>query len=124
MAASSGSFGDLLRWYRTAAGLTQEELAERERLRAQGISHLERGVRQTPHPTTVALLAEALELTAEQRAAFKRAARAAAMPGAGPAGVAGIAATHPPVLPLIGRHGEVALLERHLTGWRGASRRC
>jgi transcriptional regulator with XRE-family HTH domain len=37
------SFGELLRDHRRAAGLTQEELAERAGLSARSISELERG---------------------------------------------------------------------------------
>ena len=37
-------FGDLLRQYRQAAGLTQEALAERAGLSVHGIQKLERGV--------------------------------------------------------------------------------
>ena len=48
------SFGLLLRRYRTAAGLTQEELAEQAGLSARGISDLERGERERPHRDTVA----------------------------------------------------------------------
>jgi transcriptional regulator with XRE-family HTH domain len=37
------TFGDLLRRYRLAAGLTQEELAEQAHLSPRAISDLERG---------------------------------------------------------------------------------
>jgi transcriptional regulator with XRE-family HTH domain len=57
------SFGDLLRTYRTAAGLTQEGLAARAGMSTRGISDLERGVRQMPYRGTIELLAEALQLT-------------------------------------------------------------
>ena len=40
-------FGDVLRRYRVAAGLTQEALAERAALSARGISDLERAARST-----------------------------------------------------------------------------
>ncbi len=75
--ASTGStrFGDLLRRHRLAAGLTQEELAEQAGLSRRGIADLERGVRQSPRKETVALLAEALELSEDDRAAFVAAAR-------------------------------------------------
>ena len=53
-------FGALLRRHRRAAGLSQEELAQRARLSARGISDLERGLRRTPHRDTVEMLAEAL----------------------------------------------------------------
>ncbi len=59
--------GRLLRHYRETAGLRQERLAERAGLSAAVISNLERGVNR-PRLETVALLAEALALTAEQRA--------------------------------------------------------
>lgn len=69
------AFGSLLRRHRTAAGLTQEELAERARLSARAVSDLERGVRRTPYRDTVQQLADALELTVEERAAFDAARR-------------------------------------------------
>ena len=53
------SFGELLKRYRTAAGLTQEELAERAGLSARGVQDLERGTRRSPHPGTARRLAEA-----------------------------------------------------------------
>ena len=52
-----GPFGALLKRYRLAAGLTQEELAERARLSVRGITDLERGARRTPHKDTLQLLA-------------------------------------------------------------------
>lgn len=61
------TFGSLLRQYRTTAGLTQEELAERAGMSGRAISDLERGARTRPWRDTVALLAEALRLTPEQR---------------------------------------------------------
>src|SRR5215467_226087 len=68
-------FASLLRRYRQAAGLTQEELAERARLSVQAIGALERGERQAPRKETIDLLAEALALTGPERAAFEAAAR-------------------------------------------------
>jgi predicted ATPase/DNA-binding XRE family transcriptional regulator len=69
------SFGDQLKRHRMRAGLTQEALAERARLSARGISDLERGRRTAPYYDTVRLLANALDLSAEDRAAFIAAAR-------------------------------------------------
>ena len=59
----SSSFGTLLRRYRTAAGLTQEQLALRSGLSVRGISDLERGARTRPHRATVAMLKRALPLS-------------------------------------------------------------
>jgi predicted ATPase/DNA-binding XRE family transcriptional regulator len=64
------AFGALLRRYRLAAGLSQEELAERAGLSVQGLSALENGRRQAPYRHTVTLLATALGLTAMETAAL------------------------------------------------------
>ena len=68
--ADAPSFGDLLRRHRVAAGLTQEELAERASLSARGISDLERGARAHPYGETARLLAEGLALAGSERAAL------------------------------------------------------
>ena len=65
---SSPSFGAHLRRLREAAGLTQEELASRSSLSAKAISMLERGERKRPYPHTIRSLADALELSEEERA--------------------------------------------------------
>jgi transcriptional regulator with XRE-family HTH domain len=62
-----GTFGSLLRHYRAAANLTQEELAERSGMSVQAIGALERGDRRSPRPSTVECLAEALKLDSEQK---------------------------------------------------------
>src|SRR2546429_133095 len=69
------SFGDLLRRYRVAAGLSQEALAERALMSARAISDLERGVHRLPYKDTVAHLAAALGLEASERATLEAAAR-------------------------------------------------
>jgi predicted ATPase/class 3 adenylate cyclase/DNA-binding XRE family transcriptional regulator len=74
-ADESGTFGALLRRLRTAADLTQEELAERVGLSRRGINDLERGARLLPRRDTVALLADALRLAGEDRSAFLASAR-------------------------------------------------
>jgi tetratricopeptide (TPR) repeat protein/transcriptional regulator with XRE-family HTH domain len=107
------AFGTLLRRLRTAAGLTQEELAERAHLSVRGISNLERGVRRLPQRGTVALLAEALRLSPEKHAALEEAARR--LRTAASAAPARSDAATPP---LVGRQRELALLERHLGGQR------
>jgi tetratricopeptide (TPR) repeat protein/DNA-binding XRE family transcriptional regulator len=60
-------FGQLLRQLRGAAGLTQEDLADRSGLSVDAVSMLERGRRRAPRSGTVALLAEALGLDPGQR---------------------------------------------------------
>ncbi|HEY2576895.1 MAG TPA: tetratricopeptide repeat protein [Streptosporangiaceae bacterium] len=69
------SFGGLLRSLRTAAGLTQEELAEVARVSYRSISDLERGVSRFPRRDTARLLADALGLSGDGRARFEAAAR-------------------------------------------------
>jgi transcriptional regulator with XRE-family HTH domain len=69
----------MLQRYRAAAGLSQEELAERAGLSQRGMSDLERGKRRAPHPATVRRLAEALGLTETHRIALLGAARTPAL---------------------------------------------
>jgi transcriptional regulator with XRE-family HTH domain len=69
------SFGELLRRYRIAAGLTQEQLAEQARLSARGIGALETGARRAPRKDTVAMLAKALGLAPAEHALLESAAR-------------------------------------------------
>jgi predicted ATPase/class 3 adenylate cyclase len=85
-AGEIATFGTLLRRFRTAAGLTQEELAERAGLSRRGINDLERGARLLPRKDTVALLADALSLAGDDRSAFFAAARRT-VPASGPSGV-------------------------------------
>src|ERR1700736_218119 len=61
-------FGELLKQYRLGASFSQEELAERARLSQNTVSGLERGVRQAPYSRTVEALANALGLSAHDRA--------------------------------------------------------
>ena len=63
-------FGELLRRYRVAAGLTQEALAEKAGLSVRALSDLERGLRQSPHPDTVRRLGGALKLRREDQVAL------------------------------------------------------
>ncbi len=106
-------FGELLRRHRLAAGLTQEELAERAGLSAHGISDLERGVRSAPRKDTLALLLDALRPSPEERAALLAAARRPAAQRPLSAAALDAFATTPlpvPLTPLIGREREVAAL--------------
>lgn len=68
-------FAELLKRHRQAAGLTQEELAERAHVSVRAVSSLERGVNLTPRRDTVELLAEALALSERDRMEFAEAAR-------------------------------------------------
>ena len=81
---SSASFGDLLKRFRLAAGLSQEELAERAGLSPRGVSDLERGARTNPRTGTIRLLADALQLAETDRAAFLAAAQGHASPDSVP----------------------------------------
>jgi transcriptional regulator with XRE-family HTH domain len=56
------ALGDLLREYRTRAGISQELLGERARISTAAVGALERGIRRTPYRSTVSLLAKALGL--------------------------------------------------------------
>jgi predicted ATPase/DNA-binding XRE family transcriptional regulator len=64
-------FGDLLRQHRNAAGLTQEDLAERSGLSVDTISLLERGEHRRPHRYTMQSLADALGLSQSDRIRFE-----------------------------------------------------
>ena len=114
MSDTTTSFGDLLRRLRSAASLSQEELAERAGLSRRGISDLERGARHAPYLATVRLLADALQLDAAERAALLAAARPGVLAPV-PAGRGPPLASLPvPPTRLIGRKAEVAALSRLL----------
>jgi DNA-binding XRE family transcriptional regulator len=114
------SFGELLKRYRAAAGLTQDELAERARLSARTISDLERGVKHRPHAYTLQRLVRALDLPPEEQDRLDAAARFtlpqrpghAAAPAVGDAtGAPGVHAgpdLPTPLTPLFGCEGDVA----------------
>jgi predicted ATPase/transcriptional regulator with XRE-family HTH domain len=72
---TESDFGGLLRRYRVAAGLTQEELAERAGVSTRGVSDLERGAHGLPRKDTLQLLLDALDLSPTDRAALVAAAR-------------------------------------------------
>jgi len=65
----------LLRNWRRAASLTQEDLAERAGMSVETISALERGISRSPYRATITSLADALALDTEDRARFLAAAR-------------------------------------------------
>jgi predicted ATPase/transcriptional regulator with XRE-family HTH domain len=121
---SSNAFGALLRRRREEAGLSQEELAERAGLAGNAIGALERGGRRWPYLATVRRLADALGLSADDRAALLAAVppRGKVMDrtlddgGAGAPAPGGGEAAGPtafpdlpiPLTPLVGREGDVA----------------
>lgn len=67
------TFGAMVRRYRIAAGLTQEGLAERSGVSPRSVSEIERGGESVPRQSTVELLADALDLTSEERTALRAA---------------------------------------------------
>ena len=111
-------FGDLLRRFRTAAGLTREELADRSGLSARGISDLERGVRACPRPSTLRELADALGLTPADRADFIAVGRDSSRPAenAAPERSGGLGVAPPPVAldALVGREDDLAAAQAML----------
>jgi len=119
--AESETFGTLIRRYRQAVGLTQEELAERSGVSVRAIGDLERDRRTAPRKDTIRLLAHALGLTPEQRTAIRAAAGRSRREGSTSADAAPReapqATPHPSaalgrqLTPLIGReHDEAAVV--------------
>jgi non-specific serine/threonine protein kinase len=121
---SAATFGRRLRACRVAAGLSQEELAERAGLSVRGISDLERDARRTPQRQTLHRLVQALGLgpeAAAHLAAPVRRARRRVAPGAQgpPGGAGGTVADATPRLPapltsFVGRERELAEVSRLL----------
>lgn len=118
MADDSLPFATLLTRYRVAAGLTQQELAERAKLSTRGVSDLERGVKSRPRLYTVQQLTEALQLSAEQRAVFQGAARPFDAPANGQHQPAVPLPLPSPLTPMIGREREEAEAV-YLVRWHG-----
>src|ERR671938_1122982 len=104
-------FGELLRRYRSAAGVTQEELAERAGITAKAVGALERGERRQPWPETVRRLATALGLSEDVRAAFLAAVSRQPVAAPLPTPQWRLPA---PLTPLVGRRREVAEVRRLL----------
>jgi transcriptional regulator with XRE-family HTH domain len=108
------AFAELLRHHRLGAGLTQEELAERARISGCAISDLERGVRRAPLKDTLRLLADALNLSEDDRALLSENVRETRRAEATPSSTAQIrvfSRDFPVTLtPLIGREREEAAI--------------
>jgi tetratricopeptide (TPR) repeat protein/transcriptional regulator with XRE-family HTH domain len=111
--ASTPGFGALLKRYRNAAGITQEELAMRAGLSVEAISALERGTRQAPRKETIQLLIEALHLSEADGAVLQNAARRRLTSSP----VSGTLSLSPEgaAVPFVGRAREVALAQRMLS---------
>jgi transcriptional regulator with XRE-family HTH domain len=73
--------GEWLRQQRVAAGLTQEDLAERSRVSVRAIADLERGRTRRPYPSSVRALVRALGLPEEDGDRLVAVYRAGGAPG-------------------------------------------
>src|SRR5918998_1770683 len=100
---TESDFGGLLRRYRVASGLTQEELAERAGVSTRGISDLERGAHGLPRKDTLQLLLDALALAPADRSTLVAAARRPATTRARRERGVRYPALPVPLTPLIGR---------------------
>jgi predicted ATPase/DNA-binding CsgD family transcriptional regulator/DNA-binding XRE family transcriptional regulator len=100
----------LLQRHRQAAGLSQEELAERAALSRRGISDLERGARRAPYPETARRLAQALGLAGPEQSAFLAAAH---QPISSESGVR-IGSLATPLSSFVGREQELTEIVRLL----------
>ena len=126
MSEDGGAFGSHLRACRRAAGLSQQELAERAGLSVRTIGNLERGASKWPYRDSLHRLADALGLRDEARAEFiaaagRRLAADVVPGGTGPGGArqgarARVVAAHlPATLPaFVGRRDQLATLSRVL----------
>src|ERR1700694_4358159 len=71
------NFGEMLRVLRLRMGYSQEALAERAQISSAAVAAIEQGLRRAPYRETVAALAGALDLNAEDRAQLESAANSA-----------------------------------------------
>ncbi len=99
----STALAALLRSHRRAAGLTQEDVADRSGVSVRTISDLERGVYRTARKDTARLLAEVLSLQGSALEQFMAVARGWANPAPEPQRPS----TLPLIAPLVGREALV-----------------
>jgi predicted ATPase/transcriptional regulator with XRE-family HTH domain len=104
---TESDFGGLLRRYRVAAGLTQEELAERAGVSTRGVSDLERGAHGLPRKDTLQLLLDVLALSPADRATLVAAARRPVTTRARRESDDRPSGLPVPLTPLIGREHEI-----------------
>ena len=124
--AQQPQVGALVRAWRRAARLTQEELAARSELGVRTIRDLELGRVRRPHPRSVRLLAEALGLDEADQARLEAAVRAEPWAAADRAGGAGAGQRAPAQLPadvpaFTGRTAELSALDGLSTAAGGAA---
>lgn len=105
--AAGVSVGDLLRQRRLAAGMTQQELADKAGLGLNTVSELERGVTSKARPDTARRLADALGLAGLEQAEF-----IAVACGGGP----------PPDVPVAGLAAATRTLRRDIDSFVGRER--
>ncbi|WP_433875754.1 ATP-binding protein [Sinomonas atrocyanea] len=110
--ASDRGVGAALRQLRTAAGLTQEGLAERAGMSVRAVSDTERGLRRRLYPGTTARLADALGLTGTERDRFAAVAHG---PGAVRSPRTALGPLPQPVSELVGRQADLTGLVGFLT---------
>src|SRR5215203_2268372 len=108
MSRTTTTFADALRQLRTAAALSQEDLAERAGLSLRGVSDLERGLRRAPHLSTVRMLANALQLSSADRQALLAAARPGSLSETADAAPGSYVPLLEPLTSLIGREQDLA----------------
>jgi predicted ATPase/DNA-binding XRE family transcriptional regulator len=114
----SRSFANLLREYRRAAEMTQEELAERAGISVRALRKLESGASLAPRRDTIDLLATALQLATEKRTLLESTSRHSIVAASTTAllGTVSPPPLNPAAVPLVGRSRELARLEKHLAG--------
>lgn len=106
------SLAEVLRYFRSAAHLSQEALAERSGLSTRTVSDIETGSARTPRLVTVMLLAEALGLSPEDRSHLQNAAR---KPADRPTESPGPPATALQAPALVGREADLARISALLS---------
>jgi non-specific serine/threonine protein kinase len=113
-------FGEMLRQYRHAAGLTQKGLAERAGLSEHGVQKLESGTTH-PYTDTAERLSRALKLADREDALFKTAAqpkprRTQSRPPTSPGNIGPTSRSNVPIWPttFIARAGEIDSVKERL----------
>ncbi|HWE63665.1 MAG TPA: tetratricopeptide repeat protein, partial [Chloroflexota bacterium] len=126
MVADAPPFAELLRRFRSNAALSQEALAERAGISVAAVASLERGRRTSPRPETIALLAQGLGLSSEERETFVASAfrlqPAAPAVETAPEPASYTALLSTPLTSLVGRERDVAAVLHLLQRPEGSGR--